>query len=75
MTATEPAEPTLGHSAQPAADREVVEFTLLLLRDHLSALERLANAERITVARLLRRIVQEYLQRTASAYPAPSEPE
>jgi hypothetical protein len=75
MTTTEPMEPTFGHSAQPAAGREVVEFTLLLLRDHLRALERLASAEKSTVARLLRRIIREYLDHVTHPDSDAAEPE
>ena len=45
------------------AGGEVVALTLLLLRDHLVALERMADAEGITVARLLRQVIRDYLAR------------
>lgn len=44
-----------------ANDREVVELTFLLLRDHLSTSERMAAAEEVTVAWLLRRAIRDYL--------------
>lgn len=45
------------------AGEEVAELTLLLLHDHLVALERTADAEGITVARLLRQVIRDYLAR------------
>jgi hypothetical protein len=44
----------------PPAGGEVVEVTFLVLRDHLRALEHLADAEGITVGRLLRRTIRDH---------------
>ena len=60
---------TCNPDAPPGGDRSsgsgagIVELSLLLPRDHLSGLERAAGAEGITVARLLRRVIREYLDR------------
>src|SRR5581483_8197578 len=55
-------EATSGRAELPACG-EAVEVTFLVLRDHLRALERLAEAEGITVGRLLRRTIRDHLAR------------
>jgi hypothetical protein len=42
-------------------ERMVVEFNFLLPRNYLSVLDRLAEANGMTVACLLRRVIQDYL--------------
>lgn len=46
---------------EPSA--EVVELALLLHRDQFSALERMAGAKGISVARLLRQMIRDFLAR------------
>lgn len=52
----------------PSASGDVVELTFLMLRDHLSTLERLAKAEGITVGRLLRRIISDHVARESGGH-------
>jgi hypothetical protein len=58
-----------GSGIAPAAGVEVVELALLLPRGQLSALERLAVTRGVTVARLLRQVIREYLARESRLCP------
>ena len=57
-----------GSGLEPSA--EVVELALLLHRGQFSALERLAGARGISVARLLRHMIRDYLAHESGSTPA-----
>lgn len=49
------------------ADEGVVELFLLVTRGHFAGLERAARQEGITIARLLRRLIRDYLAQPRTA--------
>ncbi|MDB5313681.1 MAG: hypothetical protein JWO38_7883 [Gemmataceae bacterium] len=61
-------------NAPPGACPEVMEVPILLLRAQFLELERTAYAEGITVSRLLRRVIRDYLGRERESSPAVGTP-